>query len=69
MDYDGTMIEVVFPISSVQGDSVCANVPILDDDALECEQEFTVFISSATLGTDITGQPEADVSIVDNDSK
>ena len=69
MDYNGTMVEVIFPISSVQGDSVCANVTIIDDDALECEQNFTVFISSATLGTDISGQPQAVVSIMDNDGK
>ena len=69
MDYNGTMIELIFPTSSVQGDSVCTNVTIIDDDVLECEQDFTVFISSATLGTDISEQPQAVVSIVDNDGK
>ena len=69
MDYNGAMIEVIFPISSVQGDSVCTDVIIIDDDALECEQDFTVFISSATLGTDTSIQPQAVVSIVDNDGK
>ena len=69
MDYDGAMIEVVFPISSVEGDFVCADVTIIDDDVLECEQDFTVFISSATLETDISIQPQAVVSIVDNDGK
>ena len=67
MDYNGTIVEVVFPISSVQGDSVCANVTIIDDDVLECREDFTVFVSSATLGTDILGQTQAVVSIVDND--
>ena len=60
---------VVFPVSSVQGDSACADVTIIDDNALECEQDFMVFISSATLGTDISRQPEAFVFIVDNDGK
>ena len=69
MDFDGTMLEVIFPISSMQGDSECADVPIVDDTALECEQDFTVSISAATLGTDFSGQPQAVVSIVDNDSK
>ena len=70
MDFDGSPLVVVFPISSVQGDTECADVPIVNDDALECEQYFTVFIESATLGTNIsTMQPEAHVTIVDNDSK
>ena len=56
VDYDGTMIVVVFPLSSVQGDTVCADVPIMDDNVLECSQDFTVFITSATLATDISGQ-------------
>ena len=69
MDYDGAMIEVIFPISSVQGESACTDVIIIDDNALECEQDFTVFISNATLGTDISIQPQAVVSIVDNDGE
>ena len=63
------MLEVTFLISSMQGDSKCADVPIVDDNALECEQDFTVSIYAATLGTDISGQPQAVVSMVDNDSK
>ena len=63
------MIKVIFPVSSIPGSSVCADVPIIDDDALECEQNFTVFISNATLGTAILGQTEAVVSIVDNDGE
>ena len=60
-------MEVVFPITAVQGDSVCANITILDDDELGCSQEFNVSISNATLNTDITGTPnEAVIRIVDN---
>ena len=70
VDYNGTMVVVVFPIlSSVQGDSVCADVVIIDDNALECEQNFTVRIYNATLGTAVLGQTEAVVSIIDNDGK
>lgn len=70
MDYTGTMAVVIFPKSSVEGDTVCADIQILDDDALECSQNFIVSIESATLGTDIPdSQDEAVVTIEDNDGK
>lgn len=60
---------VVFPESSLQGDTVCADIGIIDDDALECSQDFTVSIDNATLGTIIGSQSEAVITIQDNDSK
>ena len=63
------MTEVVFPESSMEGDSICAYIVIIDDDALECSQDFTVAIGSTTLGTATGPQSQAVVTIVDNDSK
>ena len=68
-DYNGTMTEVVFSESSMQGESVCGDIVIIDDNALECSQDFTVAIGSTTLGT-ITGpRSQAVITIEDNDSK
>ena len=68
-DYNGTVTEVVFPESSMQGETVCGDIVIIDDDALECSQDFTVAIGSTTLGT-ITGpQSQAVITIEDNDSE
>ena len=48
---------------------MCGDIVIIDDDALECSQDFTVAIGSATLGT-ITGPwSQAVITIDDNDSK
>ena len=60
-------MEVVFPITAVQGDSACADITILDDDTPECSHKFTVSINDATLNTDIMGTNEAVIRIVDND--
>ena len=68
-DYNGTMTEVVFPESSMQGETVCGDIVIIDDDALECSQDFTVAIGSTTLGTATGTQSQAVVTIEDNDSK
>ena len=66
----GTSVDVLFPITSEMGDTECADISILDDDALECEQDFNVAISSATLGTEFAGPlSQAVVTIEDNDSK
>ena len=63
------MTEVVFPESSMQGETVCGDIVIIDDDALECSQDFTVVIGSRTLGTATGSQSQAVVTIEDNDSK
>ena len=69
-DYVEDSVEVVFPITAVEGQKECADITILDDDALECSHEFTVSIDDATLSTDITGTPnQATVIIVDNDGE
>ena len=70
VDYDGTPVVVEFPIWSVQGDSACTNVDILEDMILECSQHFTVAITDATLGTDFSGpQSSAVIYIYDNDGE
>ena len=68
-DYNGTMTEVVFPESTMQGETVCGDIIIIDDDVLECSQDFTVAIGSTTLGTVTGPQSQAVITIEDNDSK
>ena len=68
-DYNGTMTEVVFPESSMQGETVCGDIVIIDDNTLEWSQDFTVAIGSASLGTATGPQSQAVITIQDNDSK
>lgn len=69
-DFDGSPVEAVFPITAMLGDLACVDIPIIDDMALECSQEFTVDIIGATLGTTFVGlQSEATVVITDNDGR
>ena len=69
-DYNGGSVEVVFPESAEEGDIACNRIGIIDDKALECTHNFTVAITSATLGTTFSGpQSEATVTIVDNDGE
>ena len=68
-DFNPGTLQVTFPVSSVEGDTVCGEIEAVDDDAFECSHDFTVAIGSATLGT-TTGSPsEAVVTILDNDSE
>ena len=69
-DYIIKAAEVIFPITAEQGDTECINITIVEDDVLECDHYFFVYIVYGTLGTDITGSPNvAVIKIVDNDSK
>ena len=69
-DFSPDMLTVTFPVTSMMGDTACADISIIDDDALECSHDFTVAITSATLGTMFSPPlSEATVTILDNDSK
>ena len=68
-DFNPGTLQVTFPVSSVEGNTVCGEIEAVDDETLECSHDFTVAIGSATLGT-TTGSPsEAVVTILDNDSE
>ena len=69
-DFVGSPVQAVFPMTAELGDLACVQIPIIDDNILECSQEFTVDIVDATLGTAFVGlQSSATVSITDNDGR
>ena len=67
VDFNTTSLEVTFPTSSVQGDTACGDIIIVDDNVLECNHSFSVHIS-ATLGSMLT-IVYGTITILDNDSK
>ena len=78
MDYSAASpLEVTFTTGvATQGDTSCAQLTILDDDAFEGPHSFTVEVSLLEIesdGTDplltIGTMSSATVNIVDNDSK
>ena len=60
-------LEVVFPISSVNGEVRCVEIEIVDDKALEGEHNFTVVITSTNPPISTAEPSEAAVIILDND--
>ena len=60
-------MEVVFPISSVNGTEQCTEIEIVDDRALEGEHNFTVEILSTSPPISADEPSEATVIILDND--
>ena len=67
-DYSVDMLEVTFPETSVDGDTACGDIGIIDDTALEGDHNFTVAIADATDILLVVGG-EAVVTILDNDGK
>ena len=69
VDYVGETAEVSF-LDSIEGDTACTDITIVDDNAVECNQDFTVSINDTSLPPYITSsQSQATVAIVDNDGK
>ena len=60
-------MEVVFPVSSVNGTEQCAEIEIVDDRALEGEHYFTVEILSTSPPISTDEPSKATVIILDND--
>ena len=60
-------LEVLFPISSVNGEVRCVEIEIVDDKALEGEHNFTVVITSTNPPISTAEPSEAAVIILDND--
>ena len=59
---------MTFPTTSVSGDTACAAMAILDDDALEGDHSFTVQLASTTpTGVTIGTDSSTTVTIQDND--
>ncbi len=57
-DFETTPLTLTFPSGAMDGDSLCGNVSIIDDSALEGEETFTVTLDvtdgSATVGNNAT---------------
>ena len=59
---------VTFPTTSASGDTACADISILDDDAFEGDHSFTVNLTSTTpTGVTIGTDSSTTVTIQDND--
>ena len=68
MDYISGPYNVIFPAGKT---TAAFPVPIIDDNILEENENFTLTINSSSLPSNVTvGDPgEATVTIVDNDRK
>ena len=64
-DYEMTTMNLTFPISSMDTDTECLNITIMEDTLVEGEETFTVTLTTGlgvTTGTDVTT-----VTIMDNE--
>ena len=69
-------LDVTFPVGAVESDTACADVTIINDDALEGDHSFTVSMTELELesgGTDpllSIGMPSmATINIMDDESE
>ena len=69
IDFVGTSATLTFSTVTTSGDTACANIPIIEDESLECSQDFSVAISTTSLPAILSTQSEATVIIVDDDCK
>ena len=69
IDYEGTSATVTFPTTSTNENIACTNIPILQDNALECSQDFSVAITATSLPAVLNTQSVATVVIMDDDCK
>ena len=67
-DYFGNLSNLTFSAGSADGNAVCAQVYIRDDQALERNQTFTVTVTSLDLAV-ITGRNLTIITIIDNDGE
>ena len=58
---------VLFTLSGVDVQTECINITILDDDALQCEQDFTIEIVDITGLAQIIEPAITVVTIADNE--
>ena len=64
---DLTEFDVFFASGSVNGDTDCINISILDDDALEGDHSFTVSLNPPAAPVTLTTLSSSPVTITDND--
>ena len=69
-DYVAGPLQATFPTSSMEGDTSCVNISILQDLVLEGDHEFGVEVTSATPSVVVVGMPsEETVTILDDESR
>ena len=64
---DLTQLNVSFASGSMNGDTDCINITILDDDALEGDRSFTVSLNPPALPVKLTTPFSSPVTIFDNE--
>ena len=64
MSFNSTL---VFPAGSVDGDTMCVNITIIDDDKYEKTHSFTIHILSTGGNVNITSPMYAAIFILDNE--
>ena len=64
---DLTQLNVSFASGSMNGDTDCINITILDDDALEGDHSFTVSLNPPALPVKLTTPFSSPVTIFDNE--
>ena len=64
---DLTQLNVSFASGSMNGDTDCINITILDDDALEGDHSFTVSLNPPALPVKLTAPFSSPVTIFDNE--
>ena len=63
-------LQATFPTSSMEGDTSCVNISILQDLDLEGDHEFDIEVTSATPSVVMVGMPsEETVTILDDESR
>ena len=67
-DYEAVTSDVIFATRSSDGDEECVNITILEDDALETSETFTVTLTTSDLDVMIDTNVTT-VIILDNDGE
>ena len=62
-------LQATFPTNSIEGESSCVDIDILQDTVLEGDHSFSVEVTSATPSVVMVGMPsEETVTILDDES-
>ena len=64
---DPTQLNVFFEAGSMNGNTDCINIAILDDAALEGDHSFTVSLDTPAAPVTLTSPSSSPVTITDND--
>ena len=67
-DYTSVIVDLVFSSGSPIGATACTNITIINDNAVELDEFFTINLS-ATLPVIDVAPSNATVTIIDDDSK